>query len=493
MKDLKLFINNQWVESENGGTFESVNPATKEVIAKVASATKNDVNKAVSSAKKAFDSGGWPDLDADERADYMIKAANIMRRRADELAISESMDVGKPIDEAKNADIPISIRAMEYAANMAREVRGSVIPLPKNEAFDYVTYEPYGVVATIVPWNFPLHIATRSICPAIATGNTVVLKPSVLASVTCNILGEIFLEAGFPEGILNIITGPGDVAGEALILHPDVNMISFTGSVESGRRVIKASAENNIKKVLLELGGKGPFIAEYDCNLNAAVNSVLRGFAFMQGEVCCASTRLYIHEKIYDEFISLLVKRANSIKIGNPQDPTTQLGSLISEDHLKKVDAFVRQAINDGAKLLCGGEKYVIPPCDKGSFYKPTILECMSNKMNCVQDEIFGPVLVALKYKNIDEAIALANDNQYGLEAAIWSENYKTLYWVARKLNAGWITMNATPLSRIESPYGGNKNSGLGREDGVIGLMEYLKAKTNYCYIAKEYEKFYGF
>jgi len=485
MRNLKLFINNEWVDAEDKRTFNSFNPANKEVIATLSSATKNDVNKAVAAARKAHDIGGWSEIDADERADFMIKAAGIMQRRFNEFAELESMDVGKPINEAKTCDIPYSIRAMEYSANMAREIRGSVIPLPGNEAFNYVTYEPYGVVATIVPWNFPLHIATRSICPALATGNTVVLKPSSEGSVTCNLLGEIFLEAGFPPGVFNIITGSGNIAGEALITHPDVNLISFTGSLETGRRVIEASAKNTIKKVLLELGGKGPFLAEPDCDINAAVISALEGFCFMQGEVCCASTRLYLHEKIYDEFISKLVQKANILKLGDPLDPMTQMGSLINEDHLKKVDVFVKRAIKDGAKLLCGGEKYIIPPCDKGSFYKPTILECSDNKMECVQEEIFGPVLVVLKYKNLDEAIALANDNQYGLEAIIWSENFKTLCHTAQKLNFGMISMNASPLSVIESPYGGNKNSGLGREDGVVGMMEYLKTKNNYLYISE--------
>ena len=492
MKKLKLFINNQWVDASDGKTFKTFDPSKNEAIAELALASEKDVDNAVKAARNAFNNG-WPDLDADERADYLVKAADIMRRRKMELAEWEARDVGKPIFETKQIDIDMAMRALEYFANLSREIRGQVVPLPGKDFFDYVTYEPYGVVATIVPWNFPVHIATRSISPALATGNTVVLKASSLAPVTCTLLGEIFEEAGLPPGVFNVVSGTGSVTGEALLRNDDINLLSFTGSVETGRRVIKASAEGNLKKVILELGGKGPFIAEPDCDISGAANTLIIGFNLVSGEVCCASTRLYLHEDIYDEFMELLLKRLKSLKMGDTLDPETQIGTLISEEQLQKVDSYVQEAIKDGAKLITGGRRCMTPPCDKGSFYEPTVLEVDSNSMKCVQEEIFGPVLVVLKYKDLNDAINMANDSKYALGATIWSENVRTLYWTAKKLNAGIVWMNTNEGSKIEAPYGGNKNSGIGREDGIVGLMEYLRAKNNVLYVGKEYENFYNF
>ncbi len=494
MQKLKLFINNQWSDASDRGTFTSLDPSKNEPIAELAAATPKDVDRAVQAAKQAFDSGVWSDLDPDKRAEIMLKAADIMRRRLKELARWEALDVGKPIFETENVDILYAIRAMEYFANQAREIKGEVIPLPGNAAFDWVSYEPYGVAACITPWNFPLHLATRCICPAIATGNTVVAKPSSLAPITPVLLGEIFLEAGLPPGVVNIVTGPGATTGEALISHPEVRMISFTGSVEVGKRLLEASAKSPIiKKVILELGGKGPFIAEADCDVTAAVNSLIVGFCLMQGEVCCASTRLFLHEKIYSSFMEKLVKRVNSLKLGDILDPKTQMGSLISREQLKRVDGYVKQAVAEGAKVAAGGEPYTVPPCDKGSYYRPTVLENVHNKMKCAQEEIFGPVLVVIKYRDLEEAISMANDNPYALGATFWSENPKKLFYAAKKIDAGIVWLNTNVMSKIEAPYGGNKNSGLGREDGTTGLKEYLKVKNNVLYIAKNYDNFYNF
>ena len=493
MQKFKFLINNEWVDAVDGETYKVIDPSKNEPIAEVALANEKDVDRAVKAAREAFDSGVWSELDGDERADYMLKVAELMRKRKKELAKWETLQTGKPIKESEEVDIPYSIRAMEYFANQAREIKGEVIPIPGKYAFDYVTYEPYGVVGSIVPWNFPLHLATRTLCPAIATGNTVVLKPSSFTPITALLLGEMILEAGFPPGVVNIISGPGDTAGEAILRHPDINLISFTGSLEVGQKVLEASARPRIKKVILELGGKGPFIAEPDCNIDGAVNSLIPGFCLNQGEVCCASTRLFLHEKIYDEFMEKLVRRVKSIKIGDPMDPSTQLGALISKKQLERVDWYVKEAIKDGAKLVCGGEKYNVPPFDKGNFYLPTILENVTNDMRCAQEEIFGPVLVVIKYSDLDEAIKMANDTRYGLGASIWSEDPRKLYWAAKKLDAGTVWMNTNLMSKIEAPYGGNKDSGLGREDGTIGIKEYLKVKNNILFVGKEYDNFYGF
>jgi acyl-CoA reductase-like NAD-dependent aldehyde dehydrogenase len=494
MKDFKLFINNKWMDAENGDTFFAIDPARNEKIARLAKATKSDVDQAVQVAKQVFSSGIWSDLDGDLRASYMLKAAEIMRRREKELAKWEAMDTGKPINETELVDIPYSIRAMEYFANQAREISGMVIPIPGEQAFDWVSYEPFGVVAAITPWNFPLHLATRAICPALATGNTVVAKASSLAPVTPIILGEIFEEAGLPAGTVNILSGPGTITGEALITHPDVSMITFTGSLEIGRKILEASAKSPlIKNTILELGGKGPFIAEPDCNIDDAVNQLIKGFCLMQGEVCCASTRLFLHEDIYTTFMDRLVRRVQSLRLGDTLDPETQMGSLINKSQLETVEARVTRALAEGGTLVTGGETYSEPPCDKGYYYKPTIIEDVKNSMTCAREEIFGPVLVVIKYKHIDEAIAMANDNQYALGATVYSENIRTLFYASRKLDSGTVWLNTNVMSKIEAPYGGSKNSGLGREDGIIGLKEYLKVKNNVLNLSSSVDNFYHF
>ncbi|MEI6388627.1 MAG: aldehyde dehydrogenase family protein [Spirochaetota bacterium] len=494
MQKFKLFINNTWVDAEGGKTFLSYDPSTGEPIAELASASKADVDRAVAVAKKTFDSGVWSELSGDERAKYMLKAVEIMRRRLPELAKWEALDTGKPIRETEMIDITYAMRAMEYFANMAREIQGQVIPIPNESTFTWVTYEPFGVVAAITPWNFPLHIGTRAICPAMAAGNTVVAKASSLSPITNIILGEIIAEAGFPPGVVNLISGPGNPTGQALIDHPDIAMITFTGSLEIGRKIMEAAAKAPvIKKVLLELGGKGPFIVEADANIEDAVNQVLKGFCLMQGEVCCASTRLYCHEDVYDRFMKMLVERAKRIKIGPIMERSTQMGSLINREQLEQVDRRVKAAVQEGAKLLTGGEPYTAGACAKGSYYPPTVLEVARNGMKCVQEEIFGPVLVALKYSKLDDAIAMANANQYALGASVYTENVRTLFYAAKKIEAGIVWLNTNVMSKIEAPYGGNKNSGLGREDGIIGLMEYLKVKTNVLSLSKSIDNFYDF
>jgi aldehyde dehydrogenase (NAD+) len=490
MKKFKLFIDNEWVEPEDGKYFTSYCPATGEPLAELASASANDVNKAVQAAKRAFPE--WSKTDGDVRADLMMKALSLFKARIREFAEWEAKDVGKPIKETMGTDLPYAFRAMEYFSNLGRQIRGNVIPLPGRSALCYETYEPFGVVGSIIPWNFPLHIATRTICPALSAGNTVVLKASSLAPITCSMMAEIFLEAGYPKGVINIISGSGSVAGEAMLRNDDVNMVSFTGSTEVGRRCLHSSAETNLKKVLLELGGKGPFIADRDCLVSDAVNSLIIGFCFMQGEVCCASTRAYVHKDIYDEFVEKLVARCNAIRLGDIMDPETQMGSLIDENQFKQVDKYVKDAVADGAKLLCGGFREMDAPMDKGYFYRPTVLEVASNDLACVQEEIFGPVVTVKKIDNFEEALELSNDSVYGLGATVWSENYRTLLKATETFNAGIVWMNTNVMSKIEASYGGNKQSGLGREGGVVGLMEYLKCKNNVLYTGPR-ENYYGF
>ena len=494
MKTFQLFINNEWVDASNGATFTSYNIATNEPIAELAAATQNDVERACDVARKTFNSGLWSQLGHDERAEYMLKAAQTMRKREKELAKYEAMDTGKPVQETSIVDIPYSIWAMEYFANMAREVQGHVIPINRESGrniLDFVTYEPYGVVAVISPYNFPLHLFTRSLCPALAAGNTAVCKASSMTPVTASMMGEIFLEAGFPPGVVNILSGPGRTTGEALAFNKEVDIIAFTGSEKTGRRLIEISSQSaRIKKTILELGGKGPAIVEPDCNIDHTLSYIANGFCFNQGEVCCAATRRILHEDIYDEFIKKLVDKVSKLKMGDVLDPETQMGSLISREHLESVNKYVKEATQDGARLVCGGERYLKPPCDKGNYYMPTILENVKTDMKCHREEIFGPVLVVMKYKNLADAIAIANESEFGLGASIFTENYNTAFFASKNLDAGTIWVNMSTSSQMTAPFGGNKNSGLGREYGVIGLHEYMKIKNNVWYMGKQQYQF---
>jgi len=482
MKRFGFFIANQWVEPSGREYFTSYNPATGEPIAEFPAAAQPDVEAACAAARSAFHCT-WAEMDPEGRAGLMLSAAAIMRKRERELAEVEAMDTGKPIAETAGFDIPFSILAFEYFANIAREVQGHVIPVKREggkEIFDFVTYEPYGVVAVISPFNFPLHLLTRSLCPAIAAGNTAVCKASEKTPVTTALLGEILLEAGFPPGVVNILSGYGKVTGEALASHKEVDVISFTGSEMVGRRLMELSARSPvIKKTLLELGGKGPAIVEPDCNMEETVNSLILGLCYNQGEVCCATTRLYLHEDIYAPFLTRLIEAMDGLRMGDILDPQTQMGSLISQEQLDRVDGYVKAAVNDGARVLCGGERYTVPPCDKGNWYRPTLLEDVKSSSACYREEVFGPVMVVEKYRRLQDAIDKANDTNFGLGANLFTENYRTAYRTGRQLNVGSVWVNMPNGSQMACPFGGNRNSGLGREYGVIGLQEYLKVKNN--------------
>ena len=492
MKQLKLFINNEYVESLNGEITETRNPANGEVIAEIPLGNHEDVDRAVKSARDCFNNSGWKDLSGDDRAEYMLRAAELLRKRLNEFAKWETMDVGKTITESETGDIPAAIRALEYFANVSREIKSETIPTPVNDSINIMTYEPYGVAGIIVPWNYPLHTATINLCAAIAAGNSVVLKPSVLASVTCLMFGEIIQEAGFPKGLINVVSGTGSAVGSPMASHPDIDILSFTGSPAIGRKVIEASAATRIKKVIMELGGKGPFIAHHDCNIEGAVNAALAGYLLTQGQCCCASTRLYLHETIYEEFMDLLVRKTKSLKIGDTLDRETHLGSLSSEDQLRIVDDFVKNGVSAGAVVMTGGKRYTEKPFDKGYYYEPTILAVEDNSMSCVQEEIFGPVLVVKKYRDMSEAVRMANDNEFGLGATVWSGDMKTLYWTAKQLDAGMVWCNTNLFTKIETPYGGFKNSGFGKVGGFAGVKEYMRLKNTVYYVGNSVENYFN-
>lgn len=493
MKKLKLFIDNEWVDASNGKTFVSRNPCDGEEIAELAYASVQDTGKAIDAAYRAFGSGSWSGLDVETRSAFLHKVADILERRLDEFAKYESMDTGKPISEAAGIDIPLAIRAFRFHADSIKSLTGKVIDVPGTPVFDYTTYEPYGVVGSIAPWNFPLHLLTRSIGAALAAGNTVVCKAASQTPVTATMLGEVFLEAGVPKGVYNAVSGSGGVVGEELLANDKVSMVALTGSEEVGRQLMISSAKARmIKPLSLELGGKCPMIIEPDCDWEGALNSAILGFCYNQGEVCVSTSRLLLADEIYDEFMKEMVERLSKIKIGYCLDADTQMGSLVSKEHRDSVHGFVQRAVKEGATIRCGGKPLTDSEHAKGAYYMPTVVENVTKDMEIFQEEVFGPVLAVTRYKTLDEAVELANATRFGLGAAIFTEDMRKMYDTAKRIDAGSVWMNCTSKSNMETPFGGNKNSGIGREDGVEGLLEYLKVK-NHIWRMAEYENPYGF
>ncbi len=481
MKDYDLFINNEWVKPISGKYITSYNPANGQPIGRVAAAEQSEVDAACKAARAAFPA--WRDMDASDRAEILNNVARVMRSRLSELAALEAQDAGKPIAETSGFDIPFSCYSFEYFAGIAKEIHGDVIPVKnglRRGLFDFTTYEPYGVVAVISPFNYPLHLLTRSLAPALAAGNTTVCKASSMTPLTTAVLGEIMLEAGMPKGVVNIVSGSGRTVGEELAGNREVDVIAFTGSEAVGRRLLEISARSPIiKKPLLELGGKGPVIVEPDCDMDSAVQCMVLGLCSNQGQVCCATTRLYLHEDIYDAFLEKLKTAVSSLKLGDTMDPATEMGALISKQHRDEVDAYVQAAVSSGARLVCGGKAYEEGACKDGAFYLPTILDRVDQSFACVNEEIFGPVLCVQKYHDLDEAIRLANDTSFGLGANIFTLDYRVAYRAAQQINAGSVWVNMPNGSQMNCPFGGNKNSGLGREYGYEGIKEYLKVKNN--------------
>lgn len=491
MKTWKLFINNKWVDAENNETFLTYSPANGNVVSQLAKATKKDVDQAASAAKAASET--WAALYPEKRGEYLVRAARLIEERADEFARIESAETGKTLNECRKIDIPFASRAFEYYGKLMTGFTGQLIEVPQNNILDYVTYEPFGVAAIISPWNFPIHLMTRGMCPALAAGNCVVAKASSKTPTTTAMLGEIALEAGFPAGVINIISGPGSTTGDAMMSNKDIEVLSFTGSLEVGRELMRRNADSPIlKKLVLELGGKSAIIVDKDCDMEGALNSATFGVCFNQGEVCCASSRLYVHEAIYDDFVQKLARKMQSLVIGMPDNPATHIGSLIDKEAQANVDGYVKRAQASGATIMCGGKPYDEGEFAKGAFYMPTIIADVTENMECMQKEIFGPVICVTRISSVDEGIEKANSSQYGLGAAIWSENPKTLYWAGKRLKAGTVWQNYNVTSTPEAPYGGIKNSGIGRDDGSHGMYEFLRVKNNMQFVGNEYDNFWG-
>ena len=475
VRDYKLLIDGQMVDAASGETFETVSPATNEVIGRVAKAGKEDVDRAVAAARKAFDDGRWSRMTPLERSNRMRKVAQIIRERVDELAELETLNCGKIIVESR-ADVLNSANCIEYYANLTGQIWGETIPM-NGPLFDYTVREPIGVCAQIIPWNFPLLMAAWKIAPALAAGNTIVLKPASNTPITAVILGQICLEAGIPDGVLNVLTGPGRVIGAALCEHPNVDKVAFTGETETGREILRMSA-GTIKKVSLELGGKSPNIVFPDADVDEAVRGSLFAVFTNAGQRCTARTRLFLHESIHDKFMADFVAQTAKIRIGDPLDWETQMGPVISPTQCNRVLSFVEKARSEGADLAHGGRKVDTGELKAGNFVEPTIFDQVSNDMTIAQEEVFGPVLSVIPFKEEEEVIALANNVIYGLAATIWTNDLKRAHNLAAAIRAGNVSINYPTVNPPEAPFGGYKQSGIGRELSRHALDLYTQVKN---------------
>ena len=477
LKPQNLFINGRFEESVGDQKINVVNPATGELLTTVPDANMADVDRAVAAARKSFEKKSWRGMDPSRKEKILWDLSALIERNKEELSILESLENGKIVREAMGADVEPAIDSFRYYAGWVRKIYGETIPVDGN-FLNYTLREPVGVVAGIVPWNYPLQIATWKLAPALAAGCSVVLKPSEMTPLTALRLAELCMEAGIPEGVVNVVTGYGHTTGEALGRHMDVDKISFTGSVRTARALLKASSETNLKRVSLELGGKSPNIIFPDCNREAALNRAFWGIFANKGEICSAASRLLLHEDIHDEFLDAMVKKANQLKVGDPLDKATGMGSQISQVQMDRILGYIESGKQEGAKLLCGGERDTEASNAKGFFVKPTIFSEVKPEMKIAQEEIFGPVLSAIRFRTPEEAIAIANGTIYGLVSAVWTRDIQLAHRMAADMKAGSVWINTYNGFDTASPFGGYKQSGFGRDLGQYALEQYTNVKS---------------
>ncbi|MCO4850525.1 aldehyde dehydrogenase DhaS [Bacillus vallismortis] len=468
----KLYIDGKFVPSDSGATFDTPNPATGETLMTLYKAQAGDVDKAVKAARKAFDQGEWRTMSSASRSRLMYKLADLMEEHKTELAQLETLDNGKPINETTNGDIPLAIEHMRYYAGWCTKITGQTIPV-SGAYFNYTRHDPVGVVGQIIPWNFPLLMAMWKMGAALATGCTIVLKPAEQTPLSALYLAELIDEAGFPDGVINIIPGFGEDAGEALTNHEAVDKIAFTGSTEIGKKIMSTAAKS-IKRVTLELGGKSPNILLPDANLKKAIPGALNGVMFNQGQVCCAGSRVFIHKDQYDQVVDEMVSYAESLRQGAGLYKDTQIGPLVSKEQHERVLSYIQKGKDEGAKAVTGGSC----PFEEGYFVAPTVFANVDDEMTIAKEEIFGPVLTAIPYDTVDEVIKRANHSEYGLAAGLWTENVKHAHYIADRLQAGTVWVNCYNVFDAASPFGGYKQSGLGREMGSYALDNYTEVKS---------------
>ena len=468
-----LLINNRWVPSESGRTFATINPSTGEEICQVAEADKADVDKAVKAARAAFEQGPWKKMRASERGRLLHRLADLIEKDSETLARLETLDNGKPLHVAKAVDVAKTIACYRYFAGWADKVQGKTIPID-GDFFCYTRHEPIGVVGQIIPWNYPMLMQAWKLAPALATGNTVVMKPAEQTPLSALRIGELILEAGFPEGVVNLLPGFGPTAGAAIASHMDIDKVAFTGSTEVGRLIMEAAAKSNLKRITLELGGKSPNIIFEDTDLDEAVEGAHMGLFVNQGQSCCAGSRVFVEEKIYDAFVEKSVARARKRRVGDPLDPRTDQGPQVSQSQFDRVLGYIESGQRDGATLACGGDRVG----DRGYFIQPTVFSDVRDEMQIAREEIFGPVMSVIPFKDVDEVVERANRTSYGLAAGVWTRDIKKAHAVANAVRAGTVWVNCYHVLDTRAPFGGFKQSGIGRELGEYGLQQYTEVKT---------------
>ena len=468
----QCFIGGRWVPAASGKTFATVNPATEEIICQVAEGDAADVNLAVAAARNAFEHGPWSKMDARDRGRLMYKLADLIEEDIDELAALESLDNGKPIRESRNIDLPLVIDVLRYYAGYADKIHGQTIPIRGNYLC-YTRREPVGVAGQIIPWNFPMLMVAWKWGPALAAGCTVVMKPAEQTPLTCLRMAKLAQEAGFPDGVINVVPGYGPTAGAAIVKHPDVDKVAFTGEYKTAQ-IIMRDASQTLKRLSFELGGKSPNIVFADADLDAAATGSHFGLYLNQGQCCCAGSRLFVEEKVHDKFVDKLVKMNEARKLGDPFDPATEQGPQVDQNQFDKIMQYIGIGKKEGAACLTGGKRFG----ERGYFIEPTIFGNVNDEMSIAKDEIFGPVLSILKFKSVDEIADRANATTYGLAAAVWTRDIGKAHHLAHKIKAGTVWVNCYDVLDAAAPFGGFKMSGIGRELGEKGLESYTENKT---------------
>ena len=469
---IELFIDGKFVPSVSGKTFETVNPSTEEVLALVSEAQEEDIELAVKAARSAFESGPWPDLSASERARLIYKFADLIEEHREELAQLEALDNGKPYTVALTDDIPATVEQFRYYAGWATKILGQTVPISK-DYLNFTRHEPVGVVGQIIPWNYPLTMASWKMGAALATGCTIVIKPAEQTPLSILYAAKLLQEAGFPAGVVNIVPGFGATAGAAIVNHPDVDKIAFTGSTATGKYIMRQAAES-IKNITLELGGKSPNIILEDADLEEAIYGAFNGIMYNHGQNCSAGSRIYVHRKHYDRVVEELTHMANKVKLGDGMDMETEMGPLVSKKQFERVLGYIEKGKAEGARVAAGGNK----TGEKGYFIQPTVFANVTDDMVIAKEEIFGPVVVVMAFDTVEEVIERANNTQYGLAAGVWTKDIKTAHKVANKLKAGTVWINDYNLEDPAAAFGGYKQSGIGREMGTYALDNYTEVKS---------------
>ena len=472
IRQTQLFIAGKWVAAKSGKTFATINPATEEKIADIAEGDAADIDAAVKAAREQFESGEWSRMDARDRGKLMHRLADLIEEEIDDLAALESLDNGKPVRDARAADLPLTIDALRYYAGYADKIHGQTIPI-RGDYFTYTRREPVGVVGQIIPWNFPMLMVAWKWGPALAAGCTIVMKPAEQTPLTCLRMAKLAQEAGFPDGVINVVPGYGPTAGAALVKHPDVDKIAFTGE-GSTAQIIMREAAGTLKRLTFELGGKSPNIVFADSDLDAAAAGAHFGLYFNQGQCCCAGSRVFVEEKVHDKFVDKVAGMNKGRKLGDPLDPTTEQGPQVDRAQFDKIMKYIDLGQKGGAKMLTGGKRFG----DKGYYVEPTLFDAVTDDMAIAKDEIFGPVMSVLTFKDVDEMVARANKTTYGLAAAVWTRDVAKAHYFAKKIKAGTVWVNCYDVFDAGAPFGGFKMSGQGRELGEEGLKAYTETKT---------------